>query len=732
MFLRAQFFWSFFALTAASLAPATGLAAPTGMEIAAREKTEKSDKLLTADEITNDDNSGTVIARGNVEIATPEHILQAHEVEYDKPKDIVVARGDVALQESDGTVLFAKETRMSSDMLNGAASDVGLLMTDNSRFAATDARRADGRYMLFSHGLFSPCNLCKEDRRKAPLWQVRAAKITHDNVTHDVIYRDATLEMFGIPAFYTPYFTHPDPTVKRRQGLLSPSYGNNPDVGHFVTLPYYFDIAADIDYTFYPTFSGEDGVRVAGNLRKRWEKGDLNFKHSFVIADRKDEDGRVKKDQIRGHIAGNFVYNIDPVFRTGADFFVQTDKIYMRRYNEGADDVLTNRVYLEGFEGRHFGALEFFYFQDNRPSPRPEQPLVLPRLRFSGLGEPGQTFGGRWSLDGIVTALRRENGTDTRKFGVEAGWERREVLPLGLVGTLRGSVRDDIFWVGHLPDPTTPGRIFNGETANRIFPQGQALLSYPLMQDFGSFSHVVEPITAISVAPTRDLNPRIPNEDSQDLEFDTTNLFELNRYPGSDQMEQGARATYGLHTGFYGHEGGMAEFIFGQNARITPDPLFPKGSGLETGFSDYVGQARLEPGDWLSLNYIFRLDRDAENFRKHDARVSVGIPEFRPFANYINFTPPATAVTGVGSVEEITFGFSSQFLDYWSFSASRTNDLREGFTGPRNTHFDVTYSDECFRTSFSFTRDETRRTGVNSGDIYFFTIYFKHLGGIDR
>jgi LPS-assembly protein len=358
--------------------------------------------------------------------------------------------------------------------------------------------------------------------------------------------------------------------------------------------------------------------------------------------------------------------------------------------------------------------------------------LVLPRLRLSAFGEPGETFGGRWSFDGIVTALRRENGPDTRKLGTEVGWERREILPMGLVGTLRGGVRDDIFWVNNLPDPTIPGRVFDDDTTNRLFPQAQALLSYPLVQDYGSFSHIVEPIAAISFAPTRDLDPRIPNEDSQDLEFDTTNLFEMNRYPGSDKMEQGTRATYGLRTGFYGHEGGMAEFIFGQNARITPDPQFPAGSGLETGLSDYVGQARLEPGDWMSLNYAFRLDRDAENFRKHDVNVSAGIPEFRPFASYLNFVPPVTAVTGVGRVDEITFGFSSHFMDYWTFTASRTNDLREGFEGPRNTHFDIAYADECFRTSFSFTRDETQRTGVNSGDIYFFTIYFKHLGGIDR
>jgi LPS-assembly protein len=689
--------------------------------------------LISADTMENNEQTGVVMARGAVEIRESSHLLKADTVDLNQKTNVAHAQGHVSLTEADNTVLFAHELFLTTDMANGSGQNVAMLMPDDTRFAATDARRANNRYLLFNKGVFSPCNLCAANPREPPLWQVRAAKVTHDAEAKNLIYRDATLDMWGVPLLYTPYLSHPDPTVKRRQGLLAFTYGRNSDVGTFVRAPYYFDIAPDIDYTFAPIFSGQDGVRLGGVLRKRWEKGALKFDHSIVIADRTDDDGSTKRDQIRGHIAGNFIYNIDPVFRAGTDFFVQTDKNYMRRYSLSTDDLLTSRAFLEGFKGRDFGALEFFYFQDNRPGPRPEQPLIMPRIRYNALGEPNQTLGGRWSLDGIATSLQRDNGgTSMRKLGVTGGWERRDVLPVGLVTTMKGEVLNDIFLVDHLQNSQDPTQVYNKDLSERLFPQGQVTVSYPLAADYDHFSHVIEPIAALASAPVKNFDPRIPNEDSQDVEFDTTNLFELNRYPGTDQLEQGTRVTYGLRSGFYGHTQGMAEIMFGQNYRLDQDPQFPAGSGLETSLSDYVGQMRLEPGDWLHLDYAFRLDRDGLNFRKHDLSTNFGVPEFRPAISYINLDPPtAAALAGIGRVEEIRYGFTSQFAQYWTFLAERRNNLRPDEAGPLTTTFQLSYQDECLRSSLSFSRDNTVRTGVDSGDTFFFRIYFKHLGGID-
>ena len=58
-----------------------------------------------------------------------------------------------------------------------------------------------------SKAVYSPCNLCPEDPNRAPLWQIKAVRVTHDSVSKDVAYHDATMEILGIPVGYVPYFS---------------------------------------------------------------------------------------------------------------------------------------------------------------------------------------------------------------------------------------------------------------------------------------------------------------------------------------------------------------------------------------------------------------------------------------------------------------------------------------------------------------------------------------------
>ncbi len=687
--------------------------------------------LVTADALDYDQEAQTVTASGNAEISDAQNMLGASSLFYDEKNDMVMAGGKVWILQPDGSAMFANNATFSSNFDQGFASDVGMRMVDNSLLAARQMRRINGRYTLFDKGVFSPCLLCPEDPRKAPLWQLKAERVTHDQEKHDLIYRNATLDMWGVPVFYTPYFSNPDPTVKRRSGFLTPTIGRSSNLGAFTTVPYYYTFSPDFDITFRPTISKRDGVRWEDTLRKRFEHGEIQATTSLVITDRTDDDGTTKKDQLRGHAVGFIRFDLDPVFRAGSEFALQTDKSYSLRYNNPLADILTNRVYLEGLKGRQFGALEFFYFQNNRPGPQPEAPLVLPRMRFSALGEPNRTLGGRWSFDGIATALSRDSGADNRKLGVDFGWERREVLPGGFALALTGHVRDDIFWVDDFPNINAPGQTLDNNITNRLFPIGQAALRYPLVNHYDTFSHIVEPILSFTASRTMDRDRHIPNEDSVDVEFDATNLFDLNRYPGTDAEEQGLRMAYGLRNAFNFDSGGTGEVLIGQNYRITDDPLFPTGSGLDTRFSDYVGEILLDPGPWLHFDYLFRLDKDGLNSRKHDVKTDFGVPEFRPHIEYTYIDQPTVAPGAIGKVEEIKYGFSSNFTKYWTLIADQTRDLRTRGGAALRTNVGLIYQDECFTGAITWSRDFTERADVRSGDTVFFRIFFKHLGGID-
>ena len=82
------------------------------------------------------------------------------------------------------------------------------------------------------------------------------------------------LEFFGVPIAYLPYFSTPDPTVKRKTGFLMPAYTTVPNTyGYGVETPFYWAIAPDYDATFNPRFTTRQGVLFQGEFRQRLING---------------------------------------------------------------------------------------------------------------------------------------------------------------------------------------------------------------------------------------------------------------------------------------------------------------------------------------------------------------------------------------------------------------------------------------------------------------------------
>ncbi|MEX2454145.1 MAG: LptA/OstA family protein, partial [Rhodospirillaceae bacterium] len=297
--------------------------------------------LFKADRLRNEQNVGLVVANGNVEFTQGPRTLLADTVTYNRRTDMVTASGNVSLLEPTGEVLFADHVELTGDLRTGIIENIRVRLSDDSRIAASAGRRTGGNRTEFRKGVYSACKPCEENPESAPIWQVKATDITHDQTTQDVEYRDAFLEFFGIPVLYTPYISHPDPTVKRRTGFLVPTYGSDSELGLLVQTPYYIDIAPNMDATLMPIFTTDEGAVAAGEFRHRLRDGEYDISGSVTHGSR---DGR-NSDQVRGHLRGELRYDIDPTWRGGADLFLASDDTYLRRYGFESPDTLENRLF---------------------------------------------------------------------------------------------------------------------------------------------------------------------------------------------------------------------------------------------------------------------------------------------------------------------------------------------------------------------------------------------------
>ena len=179
---------------------------------------------MIADEFGHDEELGIFVARGNVEILSDGKIVKADVVTYNERTKRITAAGNVVILEPDGDTQFATYADVTDDVEEGTLQNFRMLMKDNARLAANRADRIEQNTKEILHkGVYTPCAPCATDPTRAPLWQVKAYKAVRDKVAKTVTYRDAWMEMFGVPVLYTPWFRHPDFGVDRQTGFLSPS-----------------------------------------------------------------------------------------------------------------------------------------------------------------------------------------------------------------------------------------------------------------------------------------------------------------------------------------------------------------------------------------------------------------------------------------------------------------------------------------------------------------------------
>lgn len=699
--------------------------------------------VLTADTVTVDRELGLTTATGKVEVTQGDRTLLADTVTYNNRSGVVTATGGVALMEPSGDVLFAEYVELESGFRAGLIETFRLLMADGSRLAGNQATRTADGVAEVSKGVYTPCKSCEG---RAPLWQIRAIRVVHDKPEQTIRYQDAFLDLFGVPIAYVPFFAHADPTVKRQSGFLAPNTGSSSDLGLIAETPYFYAIDKSKDFTVTPSFTTKEGVIMAAEYRQRTMSGAFQLDGSITRTDERDGNGeRTGRDDTRGHIRGDGRFDLDNTWRAGFDLFRATDDTYIKRYRirdkrrlEEADfgrelpaaapfgrETLTSDLFVEGFRGRNYAAATAYAFQGLRVDDDPgKTPLVAPFLEYSASGEPSAR--GRFLFNASGYSLYRTDGTDSRRMSLEGGWQLPYIAPAGDIYTLTTSLRGDLYWVNGLDDPGSVNGRSRNDVTGRVVPTVALEWRYPLVRQDDYVRQVVEPIVLGVVSPAGGNKSSIPNEDAQSLELDETNLFSLDRFPGQDKVETGARLTYGLRYGVYGPTGGSSTVMVGQSLRARDDSTFDSTTGLDTKRSDYVARFTVNPVETISFTQRLRIDSEDGNVDRNEVYLYAGDKPFLFSLGYVSLQN-TRFLSGRTEREEIYAATRIYLTDVWRIQASHRRDLTPD-GGPLSARLSLIYQDECFLIATEFDRDFTRDRDIKPSTSIHLRVRLLNLG----
>ena len=652
---------------------------------------------------------------------------------YNQRTETITASGNISLLEPSGEVFFAEFVELSDDLKDGVAEGIRVLLPDRSRIAAVGGRLVAGIRTTMRKAVYSPCEICKEHPDRPPTWQIKAFEVVHDRANQEIEYKDAWLEFYGVPVLYTPYFYHPDPTIKRKTGLLTPSFGFSSELGTMVRAPFYVAISPTTDATITPIFTSKEGPVLFVEHRNRFVGGYFEGRGSVTQGTGIDAESKAIKGEddkeIRGHFKGRLGVHIDDTWRAGTNLEFASDETYLRRYGFGGSETLTNQFFIEGFRGRNYSSANAYFFQDQRSDVSQKTiPLVVPLLDYAFVSQPGH-YGGRWSIDSNFVNLSRNTGTDTRRLSFKTEWQLPYTSDIGEIYTLFASLQTDAYWVNKLADPENPGHTFSGLTG-RFFPQAGLDWRFPLARSWGGLAHVVEPIAGVIVGPNGGNSEEIPNEDSIDFELDDTNLSSRNRFTGLDRVEGGLRAYYGLKTAFHGTKSSRASVFFGQSYRVKDDSTFEEGSGPDGNFSDFVGRVEISTSQYLTLLYRFRLENEELSFKRNELQLTAGLPALRVSANYLSVDQENQGSSdSFPGREEITLSMSSKITERLSIGANTRRNLAED-GGWINHGFKLTYQDSCLLFTGGFTRTFTSDREIKPTDTLFVRVTLRTLGSV--
>ena len=717
-------------VTAVGIFTAAGLWVPESRAQADPTFSKESPVDFEAERLEYDENGQIVTAIGRVVLVQDGQTLKADRVSHNLKTDTVRATGNVVLIQPTGDIYYADDIELHDKMKDGFVDGLYAMLEDGSRFWAKDGTRERGVVLTMKKARYTPCEPCESNPDAPPIWQLVAGEVVHDKEDAQISYKNARLELAGVPVAYTPYFVHPDGTVKQKSGFLTPSLHFDSQLGTGYEQNYYYAIAPDKDATIgAEVYTGVAPV-LNGEYRQRFSKADMRIGGSLTYSDRTDESNGVSvavDDEVRGHIEGEAGWDINKNWRAGANILAASDDQYMRQYDVTSDDVLENEVYVERFDNRDYTVIRAMAFQDVRVSSRQvEQPAILPEVKAHFVGAPNETLGGRWNVDASTLALYREgNDQDVGRLTLEGGWQRRLIHSSGLVSRVDGKLRTDAYQVY---DRETTSAQDDGEGSTlRGFAQANLQVSYPLVNNFERAQLMVEPIAAVTLGTNVNDDADIPNEDSQDVYLSSLKLFESNRFPGYDRIEDRSRATYGVRAAIHTDSGYGGEVFFGQSHNFDDrTTLFPEGSGLSEQDSDYVGHVRADLGEHLDATYRFQLEKDNMTSRRHEVDMKTEIGPVTLNGRYFY----ANSIDGsdlTESREQALGGARLKLSDNWETYGTVRYDFGEN-EGLRKAVYGVDYLGQCITLSAVASRTLTNASSGDSGTAVFFRIGLKNLG----
>jgi LPS-assembly protein len=413
-------------------------------------------------------------------------------------------------------------------------------------------------------------------------WYLKARSVHMDYDEGIGTATNAELTLGGVPIFYSPYFRFPIDS-RRHSGFLFPTIADTQNTGLDLRVPFYLNLAPNIDDTLTPRYMSKRGTQIGNDLRYLFEQSEGNLEFEYLNEDR-------------------------TTLSTRHYLELQHDSLISRRL---ALDVhvadVSDEQYFQDLGGPHLDATALSYldrsahliyqapaaytinaiaqdYQTIDPTILPsDQPYRrLPEIRLDAL-TPNSLYYTRAGFGGEYDNFTRPNSVNGERLDLQPylRMEKDEI-------SWYTATQLDARYTGYKLTGVIPGQ---SDILTRALPtfSTEGGLRFERITDSGSVQ-TLEPHLMYLYTPYRN-QTAIPVFDSGEPDFDVTELFARNRFSGIDRIADANQTTLALTSRLLDPDTGQVRLTgtIGQVYRFTPPQVTLPGFVLPGGgATDFV------------------------------------------------------------------------------------------------------------------------------------------------
>ncbi len=575
----------------------------------------KPDKSLLNDQSTHvDADTATVDSQtvtrfsGKVVIRQADKQLNADQVTYDRRNDTLDAQGNIVFTAGEMQVKGDQahmNLQSSQGTIDNADYQTG---TVNGRGKAKQIKIKSKQKLSLEQASYTTCP------RDHVAWQLRADEINLNNENHQGTAKNMVLEVGHVPVLYLPYIRFPI-GEERLSGFLYPAFASSEKNGTEVSVPYYWNIAPNMDATITPHNFSKRGLMLENEFRYLTPKSTGKFELDHMNADTLYGGDRTKFDW-------NHTGMEDAGWSSNADFHYVSDVQYL---DDFSSSLSTSSVTSLNRLGRlTYNQSKYIFsaaLQDHQTISGDVPYKRLPQLTFN---TRLANVDNSWNYDLSSELVNFDHRDPTKVVGQRVKLSPYLAYPI---------VKDAGFFK---PKLTLNYLQYNLDHVSSTTQPQQPDISVPVFSlDTGIYLdrdtsigdtkllQTLEPRLYYLYAPYRDQS-QLPVFDTALTTFSQSLLFSENRFSGNDRIGDANQVTAAITTRFYRQDNGAELFstTIGQIFYFRDREVVLPGQTVATANrSNYIGTVTFNPNPDWSLGGDWQYNPDTKHTEVGNARI---------------------------------------------------------------------------------------------------------------